>query len=185
MRKFLVFSGTAVVLIIILGAVVLFFMRKQTKSFSPEDQLTFSQGDLEINVFYNRPKKKGREIFGVLVPYGKVWRTGANEATTFEINKDLTFEGKKLKAGKYSLWTIPDEDSWTIIFNTEYGQWGISYDGEANRKPGLDALKVEVPPVRQERTFEEFTISFEKTGEEAEMVLIWDKTLVAVPFSYQ
>ena len=185
MRKFLVFSGTAVVLIIILGAVVLFFMRKQTKSFSPEDQLTFSQGDLEINVFYNRPKKKGREIFGVLVPYGKVWRTGANEATTFETNKDLTFEGKKLKAGKYSLWTIPDEDSWTIIFNTEYGQWGISYDGEANRKPGLDALKVEVPPVRQERTFEEFTISFEKTGEEAEMVLIWDKTLVAVPFSYQ
>jgi Protein of unknown function (DUF2911) len=185
MKKFLVFSGIAVVLIIILGAVVMFFMRKQTKSFSPEDRLIFSQDDLEINVFYNRPKKKGREIFGVLVPYGKVWRTGANEATTFETNKDLTFEGKKLKAGKYSLWTIPGEEFWTIIFNVEYGQWGISYDGEANRKPERDALTVEVRPVWQDRTFEEFTISFEKTGEEAEMVLIWDKTLVAVPFSYK
>lgn len=185
MKKFLIFSGIAVVLIIILGTMVLFFMRKQTKSFSPEDNLTFSQDGLEISVFYNRPKKKGREVFGELVPYKKVWRTGANEATTFETNKDLFFEGKILKAGKYSLWTIPDEEVWTIIFNSEYGQWGISYDGEANRKPGRDALKVEVNPVRQDRVFEEFTISFEKIGEEAEMVLIWDKTLVAVPFSYK
>lgn len=185
MKKFLIFSGIAVFLIILLGVVVMFFMRKQTKSFSAEENLTFSQDGVEINVFYNRPKKKGREIFGHLVPYEKVWRTGANEATTFETNRDLTFEGKTLKAGKYSLWTIPGEEVWTIIFNSEYGQWGISYDGEANRKPDRDALVIEVHSVRQKRVFEEFTIAFEKTGEDAEMVLIWDKTLVAIPFSYK
>jgi hypothetical protein len=185
MKKFLVFSGIAVVIIIVLGAVVSFFMRKQTKSFSPEERLTFSEEGVEISVFYNRPKKKGRDIFGALVPYEKVWRTGANEATTFETNADLVFEGKTLKAGKYTLWTIPREETWTVIFNTEYGQWGINSDAEANRKPENDALRVDVHAVTQDREFEQFTISFQKTGEEAEMVLMWDKTLVAIPFSYK
>jgi hypothetical protein len=135
-------------------------------------------------VFYNRPYKKGREIFGSLVPYDKVWRTGANEATTFETNKDLLIEGRTLKKGKYSLWTIPGEESWTIILNSEYGQWGIGSDGEANRNPKSDILTIEVIAVQQERVFEQFTISFERVGEDAEMVLIWDKTLVAMPFSY-
>ena len=184
MKRFLIFTGIAVVVIILLGGIVLFFMRKETKSHSPEEKISFSQDSLNVDVFYNRPYKKGRQIFGGLVPYGKVWRTGANEATIFETNKALNFKGKTLKAGKYTLWTIPGEDAWSIIFNTEYGQWGINYDGEANRNPAKDILSIEVPAVQQEREFEQFTISFEKTGEDAEMVLIWDKTLVAVPFSY-
>jgi hypothetical protein len=184
MKRFLIFAGIAVVIIILLGGVVLFFMRKQTKSFSPEEKISFSQDGLAINVFYNRPYKKGRKIFGGLVPYNKVWRTGANEATTFETNKPLNFDGKVLQPGKYSLWTIPKENTWTIIFNRQYGQWGINFEGEANRDPSSDALQVEATAVQQEREFEQFTISFEKTGEDAEMVLIWDKTLVAVPFSY-
>jgi hypothetical protein len=184
MKKFLVFTGITVVVIILLAGIVLFFMRKQTKSFSPEDKITYSQDGLEINVFYNRPYKKGRKIFGGLVPYGKVWRTGANEATTFETNKALNFDGKVLQPGKYTLWTIPGENTWTIIFNAEYGQWGINYEGEANRDPAKDVLKFDVAAVQHEREFEQFTISFEKTGEENEMVLIWDKTLVAAPFTY-
>ena len=139
---------------------------------------------LTVKVFYNRPYKKGREIFGGLVPFDKVWRTGANEATTFETNKDLTIEGKKLKAGKYSLWTIPGQETWTIIFNSEHGQWGLNSKGEANRDPNRDVLSVNVHAVQQEQQFEQFTISFEETGEDVEMVLIWDKTLVAVPLSY-
>jgi len=184
MKKFLIFTGIAVVVMIILGGLTMYYMRKQTKAFSPEDHLHFSQNDLEIKVFYNRPTKKGREIFGGLVPYNKVWRTGANEATTFETNRDLIFNGKKLSAGKYSLWTIPGETIWKVIFNSEYGQWGIRYDGEANRTPANDVLTIDARSVKQEREFEEFTISFEKIGEEAEMVLIWDKTLVSVPFSH-
>ncbi|AYB30696.1 DUF2911 domain-containing protein [Chryseolinea soli] len=182
MKKFLVIAGIAVTILIILGVVTNYFLKKHTKSFSPEEETVFKQDALEIKVFYNRPYKKGRQIFGSLVPYGKVWRTGANEATTFETNKDIEFENQKLKKGKYSLWTIPGEETWTIIFNSEYGQWGIGPGGEANRDPEKDVLKLDVHSVQSEREFEQFTISFEKTGAEAEMVLIWDKTLVAVPF---
>jgi hypothetical protein len=184
MKKFLIISLIAIIVLVLLGWVTMVYMKKQTKSFSPEEAVAFNQGDLRITVFYNRPYKKGREIFGGLVPYGKVWRTGANEATTFETSKDLSVDGKILKKGKYTLWTIPGEENWSVIFNKEHGQWGVNSSGEANRDPELDAVVVEVHALKQEREFEQFTISFEKVGEDAEMVLIWDKTLVAVPFSY-
>ncbi len=184
MKRFLIFSGVALLLLIILGGIVMFFMRKDTKSHSPEEAITFSKDSLMINVLYNRPFKKERKVFGGLVPYDKVWRTGANEATIFETNKDINFDGNILKAGKYSLWTIPGEDTWSIIFNSEYGQWGINSEGEPNRESAKDALTVQANAVQQERLFEQFTISFQKTGEDAEMVLMWDKTLVVVPFSF-
>ena len=184
MKKFLIVAGVAVALLIILGFVAKFFVKQHDKSFSPEEEVTYNCADLTITVFYNRPYKKERTIFGGLVPYDKVWRTGANEATTFETNKDLKMEGKTLKKGKYTLWTIPGEQTWKIIFNFEHGQWGIGSDGEANRNPKKDVLTIDAYAVQQDRVFEQFTISFEKVGEDAEMVLIWDKTLVAVPFSY-
>ncbi len=183
MKKFLIFLGVGIAIVIILSG-ILFFIRKKTKSFSPEETISFSQKGLTINVFYNRPFKKGRLIFGGLVPFGKIWRTGANEATTFESNRNLKFDSKTLKSGKYSLWTIPGEDTWIVIFNSQYGQWGVDYNGEPNRDPKNDVLRIEAHAVQQDREFEQFTISFEKTAEEAEMVLIWDKTLVAIPFSY-
>jgi hypothetical protein len=123
MKKFLIVAGVAVALLIILGVVAKFFVNQHDKSFSPEEEVAFTSSDLNIRVFYNRPFKKGREIFGGLVPYDKVWRTGANEATTFETSKDLLIEGKTLKKGKYSLWTIPGEETWKVIFNSEFGQW--------------------------------------------------------------
>ena len=184
MKKFIVIAGVAVATLIILGAVTNYLVKKHKKSFSPEEQVVFQLDELEIKLVYNRPYKKGREIFGSLVPYGKVWRTGANEATTLETNKTLSFEGNVLKKGKYSLWSVPGQETWTIIFNSEYGQWGIGADGEANRNPDLDVLSVNVRSVASPREFEQFTISFERVGEEAEMVLIWDKTLVAAPFSF-
>lgn len=185
MRKFLIFAGVAVALIIALAWGVLYFMRQHTKSFSPEEEVVFEQNDLRIRVFYNRPYKKGRVIFGGLVPYGQVWRTGANEATTFETNMPLKIEDKTLAAGKYTVWTIPNEEVWTIIFNSEFGQWGVNSEGEPNRDPSRDVLTVDVRAVLQEREFEQFTIAFEPVGEDAEMVLMWDKTLVALPFSYK
>lgn len=184
MKKFLIISGIAVATLIILGVITNFFVTKHTKSFSPEEQIEYKRDDLQIVVFYNRPYKKRREIFGGLVPYDKVWRTGANEASTFETNKDLSFKGKTLKKGRYTLWTIPGKENWTVIFNSEYGQWGIGPDGEANRDPDRDVLSVNVQPLQSETEFEQFTISFETVGEDAEMVLIWDKTLVAVPFTF-
>jgi hypothetical protein len=185
MKKFIIFSLIGAAIIAVLVIVIGYIQLRKTKSFSPEDEVVYNQGDLALSVFYNRPFKKDREIFGALVPYGKVWRTGANEATTFETNKDLKIEGSILKAGTYTLWTIPRADRWTIIFNKEHEnrQWGINSKGEANRNPELDALQVDVAPVQQDQVFEQFTISFEKSGEDIEMVLAWDKTLVALPIS--
>ncbi|MBL7834443.1 MAG: DUF2911 domain-containing protein [Cyclobacteriaceae bacterium] len=182
MKRFLIFLAVGVALIAVL-LLVQHIQLKKTKSLSPEEEVSYTEGDLKITVLYNRPSKRGRKIFGELVPYGKVWRTGANEATTFETNKPLEMDGKTLAAGKYSLWTIPDSTTWTVIFNSEYGQWGINHTGEANRNPANDVLALPILAVNQERTFEQFTIAFEKVGEEAEMVLLWDNTVVAIPFT--
>jgi len=184
MKKFLIFSLIGVAVIGGLVAVLAYLQLKKTKSFSPEDEVVFTQGDLTVTVFYNRPYKKGREIFGALVPYDEVWRTGANEATTFETNKDIVIEGKTLKKGKYSLWSIPRPERWTIIFNSEIPAWGINSKGQANRSVERDVLSVDATAVQQDQVFEQFTISFEKSGEDAEMVLFWDKTVVSIPFSF-
>jgi hypothetical protein len=184
MKKFLIFSSVGVVFITVLVLMIGYIKHKNKKAFSPEDEVFYSEGDLKVRVFYNRPYKKNREIFGALVPFEKVWRTGANEATVFETNKTITIEGKKLNPGTYSFWTIPDSTTWVVIFNSESGQWGIDHTGEANRNPALDVLSVPVHAVWQERVFEQFTIEFEKVGEDAEMVLLWDNTVVAIPFSY-
>ena len=97
-----------------------------SKRLSPKDTVEFKLNDLELNVFYNRPSKKGREIFGALVPYNKVWRTGANEATTFSSNKNLMIEGNYLPAGDYTLWTIPNDTSWQVMFNSKQYPWGVN-----------------------------------------------------------
>lgn len=179
MKKFLIVLG--VLLVLVLGG-LLYMRLVYTKSFSPADKSTFSSGNLEVSVFYNRPYKKGRVIFGELVPYNKVWRTGANEATIFETNSDLVFGDKVLKSGRYSLFTIPEEQSWTVLFNSETGQWGVDFNGEANHNPAKDVLSLQALSVQQEKEFEQFTISIERWGEDMQLIFMWDKTLVSVPF---
>jgi hypothetical protein len=181
MKKFLIILGIVIVVL----AIAVYSMVTRTKSFSPEGDVSFANGDLNISVFYNRPQKKGRVIFAKegLVPFGKVWRTGANEATVFDTNKELDFGGKILPKGKYSLWTIPDEQTWKIIFNSDIPLWGVDFNGQTLRKPKKDALTIEAPVVIQDKEFEQFTISVEKMGEEMELIFIWDKTLVAAPFT--
>lgn len=183
MKKFLIITGVFFLIIIGVLAYVRFYY---TKSFSPEANAEYNQNGVKIHVFYNRPSKKGRLIFGsendnALVPYNKVWRTGANEATIFETSKDLVVKGETLKAGTYSLWTVPGEQNWKVIFNSESGQWGVDFNGEANRDPAKDVLTVEVPSLTQDKEFEQFTISFEQVGEDLEFILLWDKTVVVVP----
>ncbi len=179
MKKVLIITG--IVVLVVTGA--LYYAQFYTKSFSPEANLDFYDGNLKVHVFYNRPSKKGRDIFGKLVPFGKVWRTGANEPTTFETNRDLKFADKELKAGKYSVWTIPGENSWQVIFNSEMPWWGVNFNAQASRDITKDAMIVEVPVVLENKLFEQFTISIEKVSDGAELIFIWDKTLVAVPFS--
>lgn len=173
----------AVLAVILVGAFM--FWKAQVKSKSPEDGVQYKEGDLSVFVYYNRPFKKGRVIFAEdgLVPFGKVWRTGANEPTYLETNKTLSFKGQELKPGKYSIWTIPKADSWTVIFNADIPSWGINYSGESNRDPSADVVTVECTVGQTETEIEQFTISLEKTGDEMELVFLWDKTVVAAPFT--
>lgn len=112
-----------------------------------------------MTVDYSRPSKKGRVIFGELVPYGKVWRTGANKATTITTDKAITLGGKALAAGTYTLWSIPEAATWQVIFNSKMYPWGVNYDGEPQRNPTADVLTVEVPTETLESEVENFTIS--------------------------
>ena len=105
-------------------------------------------GDATIRIHYSSPSVKGRTIWGELVPYGKVWRAGANEATLFETDKDLNIDGKTLPAGKYTLFTLPGETDWQFIFNSQRGQWGIKRGGEANLDRANDVLTVSAKPVK-------------------------------------
>lgn len=172
---------------IVLGglAVILFIafkvMQSQTKKHSPEDTVEYVAQGTEIEVFYNRPSKKGREIFGGLVPFNEVWRTGANEATTFETNKDLIIDGQELPAGKYTLWTIPEEDQWAVIFNDKMYSWGVSISkgGAASRNPEHDILKTMAPVEKMDEVVEMFTIDVEENP--LALTFTWDQTKVSVP----
>lgn len=173
----------AVIAVVVWGGLTL--LRVLAKSQSPEDRVSYEKGELQIDLFYNRPSKKGRDIFSDdgLVPYGKVWRTGANEATYIETNQPLWIQGQKLKPGKYSIWTIPGAQAWQVIFNSTYPTWGIDYNGVPNRNPETDVAIAEVPVALQDTVMEQFTISIEEVDDGIELVFWWDRTLVAVPIS--
>ncbi|HTQ27070.1 MAG TPA: DUF2911 domain-containing protein [Puia sp.] len=130
-----------------------------------------------IKVTYGRPYKKGREIFGKLEPYGKVYRVGADEATTISFAKDGTFGGKPVKAGTYTLFAIPNASSWTVILNSQLGQWGaFSYDKYKDK----DVLHVDVPVKKVSPPIEQLTIRFPASA----MVIEWDDTQVSVPVKF-
>lgn len=133
-------------------------------------------GDTKIEITYNRPNVKGRTVWGGLVPYDEVWRTGANEATTFEVSNDVMINGQKLPKGKYSLHTIPTKGDWTIIFNKTWNQWG-----SFNYKAEEDALRVTAKPMTGDNK-ETMTIDFDNvTDTTADIVIAWEK--VRVPFT--
>ncbi|HKO54261.1 MAG TPA: DUF2911 domain-containing protein [Thermoanaerobaculia bacterium] len=142
---------------------------------SPKQTITQAAGLTDITISYSRPGVKGRQIWGSLVPYGQVWRTGANEATTIQFSTDVTVGGKQLPAGTYSLHTIPGKDSWTIVLNSDANLWGsFGFD------PAKDLLRFEAKP--QAAPFTEW-LTFDFTDvnpETATVVLRWEK--IAVPF---
>ncbi|MET0393913.1 MAG: DUF2911 domain-containing protein [Chitinophagaceae bacterium] len=142
---------------------------------SPHETLSNDQ----VSVTYGRPYKKDRVIFGGLEPYGKVWRLGADEATTITFNEDVSFGGKPIKAGTYTLFAIPNEDSWGIILNSVPGQWG-AYDYEKHKDK--DVAHVAVPVQKLDKVVEQLTISFPEGS--SLLRIEWDKTRVEVPLGF-
>ncbi len=168
--------------ILILGFIAVRVMTKQTKKHSPAETVTLIQGEAEMEVSYSRPYKKGRRIFGSLVPYGEVWRTGANEATLFTTDRDITFAGQPVEAGTYTLWTIPNEQEWKVILNNKRYGWGVTWGGVASREAEHDVATAVVPVQRPAGPVEQFTIRFNE--QPLEMVLEWDDVMVAVPIAF-
>lgn len=132
-----------------------------------------------VKITYSQPQKKNREIFGELVPYGKIWRTGANEATEITTTKDILVNNILLKAGTYSLFTIPEKDKWTIVINTDVGMWGAY-----NYNPKKDLWRFEVPSQTTDRIYDAFTISFDQRNELADLLIMWDNVKVSIPFKF-
>ncbi|WP_298498415.1 DUF2911 domain-containing protein [uncultured Algibacter sp.] len=151
------------------------------KRLSPKDTVEFKLNDLKLEVFYNRPYRKEREIFGALVPYNQVWRTGANEATTFETNKPLQVNGMPLEPGKYTLWTVPKDSTWTVIFNSKQYSWGVNAEMQPMWDPNYDALNIEVPVQRLPNHVEQFTIAFDNSTDNLYLTMAWDDVKIAVP----
>lgn len=143
---------------------------------SPSCTIKQRVGLTDIEVDYSRPSVKGREIFGAMVPYGKVWRTGANQATKLIFSTPVKLNGTEIPAGTYALMTIPGKDEWTIIINKGSEQWGAyKYDEKA------DLARIKVKPNKLDKSLETFTIEFNQIKDEsANMDLSWDKTEVPI-----
>ncbi|MBA6152739.1 DUF2911 domain-containing protein [Gelidibacter maritimus] len=152
-----------------------------SKRMSPKDVVKFELNDTKLEVLYNRPYKKGREVFGALVPYNQVWRTGANEATTFTTNKTLIVDGISVPKGVYTLWTVPNDSIWKVYFNTKQYPWGVDEQMRPMREPKYDLLEVDVPVIDIDSTVEQFTIAFDNTVDVLKMTMAWDHTKIEVP----
>lgn len=140
---------------------------------SKNGRLEVDVGEAKVVVSYGRPMTRGRKVWGGLVQYGKVWRTGADEATTFTTTKPVKVQGQRLDAGTYALFTLPGKSDWTLIFNRQAKQWGAyKYD------PKLDALRVETKSKSAEMTE---SLSFEPT--EDGIRLRWGKVSVPIALS--
>lgn len=133
-------------------------------------------GKTYVRVIYSQPFKNDREVFGGLVPYGKLWRLGANEATEITVTQKIKIGGKTLPEGTYTLFAIPTQQKWTIIVNREVGLWG-DYDYKASQ----DVLRFEVPVKMVDQSWEAFTVKFDKIGKNSTMTMIWDRTSVEIP----
>ncbi|HEY6944666.1 MAG TPA: DUF2911 domain-containing protein [Candidatus Acidoferrum sp.] len=151
----------------------------KSKRPSPPAKATCSLPDGKtITVDYSSPRAKGRKIFGGLVPYGEVWRAGANEATTFVTTADLMVGGTHVPAGSYTLFTIPNKDKWTLIISKKTGEWGIPYPGAAD-----DFARVDMKASSTSAPVEDFTIAFDKAASGCTLRMEWETTKATVDIS--
>lgn len=173
MRTFSPFFLKIMILVFVIFLYIDNYAQDKKIRLSPKAGVSQVVGLTDISISYSRPGVKGRTIWGELVPYGKVWRAGADEATKITFNTDVLIEGKKLSAGSYSFFVIPNKNEWTIIFNKVADQWGAFEYNESQ-----DALRFKVKT--QSIDFQEWlTYSFYKTSDSTALIsLVWEKLKV-------
>src|SRR5271155_4989579 len=135
-------------------------------------------GGKTVKTNYSSPRMKGRKIYGELVPFGEVWRTGANEATTVVTSVDVMIGGKSVPAGSYTIFTVPPADKWTLIVNKKTGEWGIPYKYESD-----ELARVDMKVSKLSSPMEDFTISYDKSGSGCTLNLAWETTKASVGIS--
>ncbi len=150
--------------------------KKQRPSPAASAQCKFADGK-SIKVDYSSPRAKGRQIFGGLVPYGQVWRTGANEATTFVTDANLSIGGQDVPAGKYTMFTVPSQDKWQLIISKKTGEWGTDYP------QGDDLGRFDMSVSKTPAPVENFTISFHEMGDGCHMYMDWENTRATIEIS--
>jgi len=168
--------GSATILLAAIAAFALHAQQDKSKRPSPPASAKCDLGGgKSITVDYSSPRAKGRKIFGDIVPYGEPWRTGANEATTFVTTADLMVGGQHVPAGKYTIFTLPNKDKWTLIVSKKTGEWGTPYPGADSDLVRAD-MKVSVTsgPV------ENLTIAFDKTGSGCTLRVEWENTRATI-----
>lgn len=183
MKKNILIGAGVIVLIFIIWVVYGLFIATPA---SPPATASFNEGGLEITVDYSQPSKKGRLIFGsaedgALQPYGKYWRLGANAATEISFNTDVTFGGEPVAAGTYRMYTIPGEDTFEVILNSEAGV----FFGAVEPDYDLDVVTVDAPVQQTTSVVETFTIGFSSTGSGVTINFSWDDVLFTVPVALQ
>lgn len=175
-KKLYITIGVAVIIVI---AAATYLMRP----LSPTETKTFSNDGVDVTVLYSRPYKKGRLIFGsagdgALVPFGKYWRLGANKATEFTVNKDVTFNDKPLKAGTYRMYAIPGDTSWEVVLNSELGKSGSEEPDHSK-----DILTTSVKSDKANSQHEQFTIDLHAGNSGIKMSFLWDTTVIIIPIT--
>jgi hypothetical protein len=131
-----------------------------------------------VKIAYSSPRMKGRKIFGDLVPYGQVWRAGANESTTFVTDTDLTVGGTTVPAGSYTIFAVPNADKWQLVISKKTGEWGTAYPG-----PGNDLARIDMKVSKLSSPMENFTISFDHAGSGCTLNIAWENTQASVAVS--
>jgi Protein of unknown function (DUF2911) len=175
MRKIIAVSGLMMACMLAVAIASAAQQDKSKRASPPEETKCMLMGGQTINVNYSSPRMKGREIFGGLVPYGEVWRLGANEATTFTTSAELMVGDKEVPAGHYTLFAIPEHDKWTLIISKKTGEWGIPYPGE-----GSDFARTEMQVGTLPSPVEDFTIRLTPKGNGATMEFEWATTSASV-----
>lgn len=181
MKKIVAFP--AVLVLGIAASAALTGARQQDKSKRPSPPASahcILPGGKTVHTDYSSPRMKGRKIFATdgLVPFGKVWRAGANEATTFVTTANLTADGKDIPAGSYTLFTLPTADAWTLIVSKKTGEWGIPYPGEQ-----YDFARIPMRVSKMASPMEDFTITYTKSDGGCTLNMEWDTTRASVTFT--
>ena len=174
MRKAMI-AGSAFLATLGLSFALLAQQDKSSRPSPPAKAECKLSGGKTITIDYSSPRAKGRKIFGELVPYGQVWRAGANEATSFVTSGDITVGGTAVPAGKYTIFAVPDQNKWKLVISKKTGEWGTAYPG-----PDNDLARIDMKASKTSAPVENFTIAFDEAGGGCTLRMEWENTRASV-----